>query len=166
MSQTAYAETMAANFEGMLADVSMKVVDSFTQGEASAEMPFGIMLAKGTGDREAILPAASNAKLIGILMHSHHYAKGDGGELGTTGVKPKATLNILRKGRLVVKVETTVAKYDRAFVRYATGAGGTQLGAWRNAAVTNETIDLGTKAQFMSAASAGGLAVVEVDMLN
>lgn len=166
MSQTTVLLTLAAAFAGMMADTCDASRVTGVQTEASAEIPFGVMLAKGTGDVDCILPAASGAKLVGVLQHSHSYDPGPHGELGTTGLKPGAVLNVLRRGRIYVLVETNVAAMDRAFVRYAAGAGGTQLGAFRNAAVSSETIDLGGRAQFLTSALAGGVAVLEVDMLN
>lgn len=164
MSQTSYSYTMSAAFAGMLADVGDNDIFGAVQAESSLEIPFGVMVCKGSGDNDAKLPAASTAKLLGVLVHSHNYEPRL--DLGTTGVKPGAMLNILNRGRIYVTVEEAVTKEDRAYVRYAAGAGGTQLGAFRKSAVTDETIDVTKKCKFVTSASSGGLAVVEVDMLN
>lgn len=166
MSQTTYSYTMTTAFAGMLADSNIALNDIFgaVQAEASAEIPFGVMCCKGTGDNDAKLPAASNAKLIGVLIHSHTYEPRL--DLGTVGVKPGAMLNIMNKGRVWVLVEENVTREDRAYIRYAAGAGGTQLGAFRKSSVSGETIDATKTCKFVTSASAGQLAVVEVDMLN
>lgn len=170
MSQTSYAEQPAA-FAGMLADATIvKHADTLVQGEASAEIPFGVAVALSTSPGtdgtpgKAVLPAAANAKIWGVAVHSHDYDNRT--ELGTTGMKPKVLLSALRKGRIWVTVETAVVAGDRAHIRYAAGAGGSQLGAFRNASVVNETIDLTKVAVFLTTASIGGLAMVEVDFTN
>jgi hypothetical protein len=164
MSQTSIPSALGIGIEGALADMADYQTTTGFQAEASAEIPMGVMLAKGSGDRSVILVAAANAKLVGILMHDHSIA---GSALtGTTGVKPKCPVSVLRKGRVYVKVEENVVAYDRAHVRYAAGAGGTQLGAFRKSSVANETIDISAQAQYLTSASAGGLAVLEIDLTN
>jgi hypothetical protein len=127
-------------------------------------MPFGIAVKEGTGDNDANLPGAGTDKLAGILLHSHAYDKNN--ELGTTGLKPKAVLGVLRKGRVYVTVEEAVVKGDRLFVRHTAGVGGTQKGAVRKSAVGGETVDATKQGVFLTSASAAGLAVLEVDFVN
>lgn len=171
MAQTSYVEQPVA-FEGMLADSSRtKHADSMVQAQSgTTEIPFGVVVAleaapsaDGT-PAKATMPDNAADKLWGIVLHSHDYDTRT--ELGTTGLKPKTALSVLRKGRVYVKVENAVAAGDRGHVRYASGAGGTQLGAIRNAAVTNETIDATGQIIFITSASAGGLAIAEVDFTN
>jgi hypothetical protein len=164
MSQTSYSLTIAAAFAGMLADTGDNDIFGAVQAESSLEIPFGVMVCKGTGDNDAKLPAAADAKLLGVLVHSHSYEPKI--DLGTTGVKPGAVLNVLNSGRVWVLVEENVTREDRAYVRYAAGAGGTQLGAFRKSAVSNETIDVRANVKFVTSASSGGLAIIEADNLN
>lgn len=166
MSQTSISTKQAVAYPGMLADLGNKYTESMVSEEASAEIPFGVCVAQGVADSQCELPDASGDKLVGMVQHSHAYAKGDGGELGTTGLKPKACVNVLRKGRMYVVAETTIAAGDRLFVRYAAGAGGTQLGALRNAAVASETIDATAQGVFRTGGVAGTLVVLEVDFTN
>lgn len=168
--QTSYGE-MAAAFEGMLADATIvKHADTMVQGEASAEIPFGVAVAietspgtDGTPGKATLVNAAAD-KIAGVVLHHHAYDSRT--ELGTTGLKPKTLLSVLRKGRVWVKTETAVVDGDRAHIRYAAGAGGTQLGAFRNATVVSETIDATAQAVFRSTAAAGELAILEVDFTN
>jgi hypothetical protein len=163
MSQTSYSTYFAAAIAGMLAD-TYRLGDYLhaKQAEASAEIPFGVMVAKGTNEKMGILPAAANAVLKGVLLHQHIYEARD---LGTVGLKPGPMMNLVNKGRIWVITETSVTDGQRAFIRYAAGSGGSQLGAFRNAAVTNETIDLTGRARFVGDHTSG-LAIVEIDMLN
>jgi hypothetical protein len=164
MSQTSYSNTQPIAFAGMKADFQGEdVVDSFIQGEASAEVPFGVfMQKKGSGDeRNALLPAG-NAVLptIGLVLHSHSYSVGANGELGTSGLKPKAALDLMVVGRAWVIAENGSAYGDSVYVRYA-GTG--QKGGVRSAAVNSETYKL-NNARFISKSSAAGLAMIEFDL--
>ncbi len=165
MSQTSITSKMDAAYAGMMRDDNY---DNFTvpgiSEEVALETPFGVAVARGTVDDGVKLPAAANAKIKGVVRHSHHYDKTS--ELGTIGLKPKTLMNVLRKGRIYVTVEENVAPGDRAHIRYAAGAGGTQLGAFRKSSVVNETLDLTTCAEFQTTALAGGIAVVDVDFTN
>jgi len=152
---------MVRGFAGMWADDGEHDAVTRVNAEATLEIPFGGFVAEGSTAAAAILPVAANAKLVGPLVHSHEYnALYD---LGTIGVKPKVTMAICRVGRVYLKSETTVAKGDRVFVRYAAGAGGTQLGAVRNAAVASETIEV-KGCYFDEAAGAGAIVPVQIDM--
>lgn len=171
MSQTSYALNLTASFAGMLADGSTAhQVETRINAEASAEIPFGTFVVTGgsVGDAGAVLPSAGTTKLVlGPVVHSHAYSKGDNGELGTSGLKPKTVMNVLVRGRIWVLTETSVAVGDPVFVRYASGAGGTVLGRVRNATVSSEMIDLTTKARFITSATVTStpvLACIEVDM--
>jgi hypothetical protein len=164
MSQTSIPSALTIAFAGMLADMCEHDIRTAVSVESSAEIPFGVMVAHDTTSDGAKLPAASTAKCMGVVTHSHAYDKPN--ELGTTGLKPKAVLNVLTRGRAWVTVEETVAVGDRGYIRYAAGAGGTQLGGFRKSAVTNETIDVTKNVKFLTAASAAGLALAEFDMMN
>lgn len=164
MSQTDYSLTMAAAFAGMIADDGPTDIASALSEEASAEIPFGVFVAKGAVERTCELPDASTDLLEGVVVASQRYEPGVGGNIGTTGIKPKGPVNVMRSGRVYVKVEEAVVVGDRPHVRYASGAGGTQLGGVRKSAVSMETIDASTQGVFRTAAGAGGFAVLELDM--
>lgn len=165
--QTSYTTNQPIAFPGLKGDATLSVVETRINAEGSAEIPFGVFVVKGgsVGDPGCVLPTASTVKLVlGPVVHSHAYSKGINGELGTSGLKPKAVLNILVKGRIWVLSETDAAVGDPVFVRYASGAGGTQLGAVRNATVSGEMIDLTIKGRYVTSVTAGNLAMIEVDM--
>lgn len=168
MSQLTYLSAQPVAYVGMKGDAVPSTVETRINATASTEIPFGVFVVSGgsVGDPGAVLPSASTLKLVlGVVLHSHAYSKGTLGELGTAGLKPKTAMNILVKGRVWVMSETTAAVGDPVFVRYATGVGGTQLGAVRNATVSSEMIDLTSKGRYVtSVASAPGLALIEIDM--
>lgn len=161
MSQiTIPAVPMTVGFAGMKSDNGDDDIKSYVQAESSAEMPPGVMLMKGTGDRDAKLPDAETALLIGVLGHTMSWAPS---ELGSTGVKPKASLPVVREGRRFVITEDAVVPGQRAYVRFA-GTG--QKGAFRGTAVVGETIDVTGQVAFLTTADAGALVEVEIDMKN
>jgi len=164
MSQTSISTTMALAYAGLLADSGFHDVISRVNGEASAEIRFGAMVAQDTADDECDLLAADTDKPIGVVVHSHAYDKPN--DLGDTGLKPKAMVNVLRKGRIWVPVEEAVVAMDPVFVRHTVADSGSFQGAFRKSDDNNETIDLTGVARFLTSASASGFAVVEVDMSN
>jgi hypothetical protein len=158
--QTSYAQNMLPAFPGMKADLAPGYARSMAQGEASAEVPFGVAVAQGSADDTCILPSGSGAKIVGVALHSATYQPLY--QLGTVGLKPKTTVNVMEKGTVWVTVEENVAKEDPVFIRHTAGAGGTQLGAFRKSADTASAIQQ-KGCRYLTSASAGGVAMVEVD---
>jgi hypothetical protein len=155
--------------EGMKADTSIHVAESLVNSEASASLRFGTMVKKGTNDGDAKVLSASNDVLMGIVMHSDSYAPQFGGFTGglsATGLAPKEPASVMTRGKIFVFVEEDVVQGDRAYVRYAAGAGGSVMGRFRKSSVANETIDVTKKCRFATSATAGNLAILEVDMMN
>lgn len=130
--QTSYGSAIPVAFAGMKGDLTPDYVRSYANGEASAEIPFGVAVAAGSADDTAILPASAGARLLGIVLHAHNYALTS--ELGTTGLKPKVTMNVLVRGTAWVTVEEAVNDGDRCFIRHTAKGGNTQLGKFRKSA--------------------------------
>ena len=169
--QTTISNTIAPAFAGMLADNSESDIITRTNSEATLEMPFGIIVAKGATDGTALLPVTIDDELIGVVLHSHAYEPDSAtspGDLGLVGLKPKAGLNILWRGRCWVAVEQAVNQYDPVFVRFqANGAGKLQLGAVRKDSDGGTAINLSASAKFVtSQATFGGFAMIQIDMTN
>jgi hypothetical protein len=161
MSQTSYSDTQAIAFAGQLQGIAGQQVDTGVSEEASAEIPYGVGVARGTAADGVLLPTNVNAKMRGVVIHSHNQEPSIA--LGTVGLKPRSCFGVLRRGRVALLVEEAVVAGDRGFVRFA-GTG--QKGAWRKSAVTNETIDLTAQVEFVTAAGANGLAFADVDFIN
>lgn len=160
MAQLQYQATMAKAFAGMKADLTFDYVRSYAQAEASAEIPFGVAVMQGATDNSALLPtSATTSKFLGVVLHSHVY---DSTQLGDTGVKPKNVLSVLSRGTVYVQVEEAVVVGDRPFVRYATGAGGSQKGAFRKSADTATAVEL-KGARYLESGGAGSIVAVEFD---
>lgn len=173
MGQTSYAEQSPA-FAGMCADLSWGMVkDTFIQGEASAEIPFGAFVVQSAAPKlpgtasassaaTAKLPAASGDNFGGggVVLHSHWYDKRL--QLGTTGVKPGNLLTVVRRGRIWVNAELAVAVTDAVYARY-TASGGNVPGNFRNDADTAKALRL-YGCRFITETTAAGLVVLEIDL--
>lgn len=68
---------------------------------------------------------------------------------------------VLRRGRIWVMAESNLARWTHPFVRYASGAGGTELGSFRNDADTSTAAQL-TDAIVLTDATAGQLVLIEI----
>lgn len=162
---TAVSQSTAGVFAGMLADAKDVEVDSFVSEEASAEIPFGVMVQQGTADNGALKLATSSAsmagKLVGVVVHSHAYAKDT--ELGSTGLKPKTTLKVLTRGRIWVQVEEAVTPLSPVKVR-AVATGGEVAGAFRDTADSTDCVDISKFARYLTTAGAAGFAILDLDM--
>ena len=171
--QTTYTTAPAVAFAGMLADDTENDIQTMVNAEASASMPFGTVTAFKTSspnsDKDSIQPAAG-AKLAGIVVHSHDFARTfqlpDGttvGENDGTGLKPGAEYACLVRGTIWVKVQQAVVPGDRLFVCIAAGTVYTAKGQIGNADESSNTIDATNIGRFTSSAAAGGLAKLQVD---
>lgn len=175
--QTTYASAPPAAFAGMLADASNSDVMTVINAEVSASIPFGTCVAfktsSPTGDKDVILPGAG-AKLAGIVVHSHDYARAitltdlagntvTAGELDGTGLVPGAVMSIIWKGPVWVKVQQAVVPGDRLFVCTAAGTTFTAKGQIGNADESSNTIDATAIGRFISSSAAGGFAKLQVD---
>lgn len=164
MSQTTVPvlQSAVAGYAGQLADSSHNDVVTMVSEEASAEIPMGACVMQGTADDQAKLPTSAAAVMVGVVLHSHQYSKDV--ELGTTGLKPKACLNILRRGRCFVYSETAVVKGLAAFVRHTAEAPDLQTGLFRADLDTDKAVKV-YGIRWAETSSGAGLKLVDVDML-
>lgn len=166
MPQTTVPTTLVVGSDGQLADLWTEengVVDSVTSEETTAEIAFGKAVKKGTADWSALNLTAITEAVRGFAVWSQRYAKPD--ELGDTGLKPKVTFGILRMGRMIVKPEDGVDPTKSVFIR-AVATGSEIPGSFRGTADGTDTIDISAVATWMSTASAGEPAVVEINLLG
>lgn len=160
--QTSVPTAFAVGYAGMRADTSPCDTLSAYNREGSA-LPFGLALIKGTGPNDVKKPTGATvaADLLGISEFTHAYKNYD--LSGTDGIPVGGMVNLAKKGRYLVKVEEAVLVGDTAFVRIASGAGGTVLGSFRKSADTATAISW-TGVKFLTAAAANGLAVIDLNL--
>lgn len=174
--QTTYNLAPAIGMEGSLAENVPHVIIPGKNVEASASIPFGravcFDLSAPASDYSMLLPAAETDTVAGIVLHKDRYARtwtsADGtvnGELDSTGLVTGTLMDVLRKGRVLVKCRLATAVGDRLWVRAVAGAG-EWLGACEQADDSTDTIDCTKQGVFLSSCSALGLAWLEVDFTN
>lgn len=171
--QTTYTAAPAVGFAGMKADSKPERHDTGKNAEASASMPFGAIVAfktsSPTTDKDSILPAATSAKLKGLVAFGNDFERtftllggATAGELDSTGVVVGAEFMVIEAGTYWVTCEDGCVPGDRLFVRIA---GGT-LGAARSTDATGSTcIDATNCGKWLSTATAGNVAKLEFDFL-
>jgi len=159
--QTSYSAAPAKALSGQLADSAPHTIVSMVNEEASAEMRFGVAVAQGSADDGALLPDEASDEIVGIVVHSHAYHKTQ--ELGSTGLKPGVVMDVLRKGRIWVTCRSGCTKGDRLYVRQDITGGGTEFEGAPEDAADTDNIDCTNQGRWMTTASAGELALLEVD---
>lgn len=141
------AATLPVAFPGMRSSGDFGNIDSFANGESSAEIPFGVCVAQGTADKEAIKLAATSDKLVGIVVHRHSYVYGV--DLGDTGLKPDAAMGVMTRGECWVLVEEDVTPASTVYTR-AVATGNEVAGAFRDTSDASDLIDVSHFCRFVS----------------
>lgn len=161
MAITTYSETLTAALAGQLAGLDNEI-DSFTNQEATADLPFGYAVVQGTGEKDALLPSDDGDVFVGIVVMGHSYGEDD---LGDEGPLPLQSVDILHHGRVWVVVGEAVLVGDRGFVSYASGTA--TPGKIMKTDTTDATLDTSAQIRFLTAqATPGGLALAEIDVMN
>jgi hypothetical protein len=157
--QTSYSVDQKAGSEGLKYDLGHS--DVVTKNNDTEKLLIGKLVSKGGEELEAKAPVASTditADALGVVLASHDMESTDETLPSLPVGKPA---NVLKKGRVWVKVESAVDYGQAVHVRYA-GAGA--KGAFRGAAVADETAVL-PGAKFLTSAGIGELAVLELNLV-
>jgi hypothetical protein len=172
MPQLSYSINLqAVSYPGQPADLSMQK-DVLSGQAVAAALPYGVLVvldsanSAGFDKIAAKLPSlaadiTTSGQPLGVVVADQARAQ-DASVL--TQYPQNSVVPVMRKGRIWVRVEEAVVDGDLPFVRFASGAGGTQLGAFRKSADTATAAAL-PGAVFRSAASAGGYAVIQLNIL-
>ena len=163
MSQTSVSlYSQAFLVEGQLADSGNKeVVSGLAESTA---IPMGKYVRRGTdADNQVKLPGAAVdvttvANVGGIVLADQ--AREQNPSAATT-IPVGGACSVLRKGRVAVKTEETVAAGAAVYVRYA--AGGNGVGSFGGTAGTSERAVL-AGAIWAKGASAGAFGVIEINL--
>lgn len=168
--QTSMTTTPAAAYAGMVSETVPGFKDLISKVSANASITNGVFVIQGASDDgECDLPSASGDVTAGI--------KGLGVAIfdptlmttwppGTTSPYPVGqAVAVLRRGRIWVAVEEAVNAGDQAYVRYSSGGGGTQLGAFRKSADTATAAAL-KGSRYMTTTTGAGLALLEINLVS
>ena len=183
--QGSYPLNLAIGHEGMLADLQAYVSRSFSN-ESGAVIPFGHLVsfdaAATTGLGVKVVAGATDLTVMGIAIDSFVFEgstqssyKANVAPPGVTltddgrlGYSDKQMVNVCSKGVVLVKVVDAVAIGDS--VRYlhtdlATAADdGGYAGRFLTGAVAGSSAEITAGARWLSAAGAGELALLEIDI--
>lgn len=154
MSQTSYSINQGTGVSGQPAFADAGY--SLTFNNPVDEIKFGRAVAKVSGDDNGCaLPTASTDVLLGIA----------GRNVATTDNlwTAKSAVAVGRRGAWYVELEQAVTPDDAVYVRFASGAGGSELGIFRKDADTATAMLLPT-AKYLTSGSAGDVAVVEINL--
>ena len=160
--QTAVSYNPAAAIEGQIADLNNSDLRSYAAG---VDITNGRFVVMGATDGRCKLPTATGqitgGTALGIAVYDP--MKMVSWPAGTTVPYPQGTtVPVLRRGPVWVKVEEAVVPGDPVFVRFAAGAGGTALGAFRKSADTATAVQY-PGAVYLDTAGANGLARVDLN---
>lgn len=148
-------------------------IEGMTKGDENVEHSIamevdannGRLVVMGSADGRGKLPTVSGdvtGKALGITryqpMRMVNWPSGVSVPFPNGSTAP-----LIRRGLVWVKVEEIVAAGDPVFVRHASGAGGTALGAFRKSADTATAAQL-PSAIYRTSAAANGLALVEINL--
>lgn len=163
MSQTSYSIDMTAAQDGQIFDIGF---NDYLSGVAEVALVPGVFVTKGTSDNEVLLPDAvadvSNPKLVkGFVVRDLATEVGADGSITYAA---KATVSVMRKGRIWVTCEDAFDQSDAVYVRTIASSPNLQLGRIRTDADTsNATLLSGVK--ILNSGAAGALALLQVDLL-
>lgn len=184
MSQTTVPPGgMSPGIAGMKYDTGPHDIVSGFNAEASAQIPFGygLMKAPNGAQDSYVLPTGPSGtmEIAGLNVFSLTHVRAGAvdaagvfaGDLGASGLLPKAGMQVARQGRFWVPVDYDVRNGDRAFCR-VTATGAQTPGSWVGTNLGGSYVrDCRAQAVFRSATytAADGttrIAVLEVDFTN
>jgi hypothetical protein len=184
-AQGSYPQRLVVGHEGMIGDLQAYVSRSYTN-ESAAVIPFGhavIVDSAATSGLGAKLPAGASATgVLGIAADSYTFEANANGSYQGTGVIPgtakttdgrvgypdKQVVNVLSKGVIFVYSVDAVALGDAVRLYHTDHASASTNGGYKGrfgkTAVAGKTFEVTAGARWLSAAAAGGIALLEIDI--
>jgi hypothetical protein len=160
MPQLSYSYSMPSGFPGQLADTDdFQALTYF----AAAATPFGSGVVL-SGTNQAALPGTANDKFLGVVLQTQ---REQGYQTGVAQYAQGDPLPALTKGRVNVIAEQAVNPLDPVYVRFSANGANTVLGSFRKDADNpgaGATAFQVPQARWLTAASAGGVAVLEINL--
>lgn len=175
MTQTAVDSTAPIGVPGQLyteQDEHNARTDSGTNEEAATNIPFGVLVKRGTAKGQIKLPTALANILDGILMHADEYdypsqiADATVNTFDQSAIKPKVTGGLLLTGACLVVPEATDVGTAGVHVRIVASGGNTQLGSFTPTAEAGKTLNLTPLARWLAPPTAGVATPLWIDLSN
>lgn len=158
--QTSYVFDKALGYPGCVVDAANTLKESKA---AAAAVPFGTLVCRRASPADGQDVCANPAATADVTARAYGVALRDETRKHTTGYETNDQVTFLRRGRVWVTVEDAVVGGAAAFVRFTVEAPDLQLGTFRSDADTDKAVAL-PGAVFRSSASAGGLAILEINL--
>lgn len=133
-------------------------------------VPFGRALAEGSSDNVAALPSVTGFVFAGVSVNrAKSRPRDNSASIPVTGDatwKASESMPVLRKGRIWVIPEDAVTKNTSGvYVRFTQGASANQtVGRFRGSADSGKTDQITSGARWLTSASAGQLALLEINL--
>jgi hypothetical protein len=152
---------------GDVADLQFTIdgaTSNLTVAENDGEIPFGVFVVRNGSDKKCRLPQVTGdiAKTMGLAVR---HITSEQLESGNAAYGLGSQLDVAVKGNFFVQVEEAVDPDagDVPYIRFAANGANTQRGAVRKSADTSTAAAV-TGVKFLTAAAAGALAVVRIDL--
>lgn len=173
MSQTSVNNKQPLALAGMWADLFGAVegaVLSKSNAEASAEIPFGVMVIRGSTDTSAKLLNTSAAAMVATplmigISHWHHSYANPSEVSDNNKITPGTAFGVATSGHIYVYPEDNVTPASDVRVRVVV-TGNEVAGAFRGAADTTDCVDISAFARWLTSGGPTQAAVLEFDMSN
>jgi len=179
-AQGSYPLELTNGHEGLIADLQAYVSRSYTN-ETSAVIPYGhavIIDGAATSGLGAKLPAGASATdVLGIAVDSNVFENVSGTYTpvptnkttdGRIGYPDKQMVNVLSKGVIWVYTADAVALGDAVRLFHTDSASASSNGGYKGrfgkTAEAGYTFEITAGARWLSAASAGNIALLEIDI--
>lgn len=177
MTQTAVDTTAPVGLPGQLYsewDEHNALVDSGTNEEAATNIPFGVMVKRGTAKGLVKLPTTAADVLDGILVRADEFdypsqvADATVNTYEQSAIKPKVTAGLLKKGTIwVIPEATNASAASEVHMRIVAGAGNNiTLGAFTPTAEAAKTVDISAFARWVEPPVAGTPTPLWIDLTN
>jgi len=163
MSQLTYSIDMSAGQDGLIYDIGF---NDFITGLAEETVIPGVLVVKGTSDKQVLLPA-SVAAISNPLSVRGFVTRDVAHEMNASGnlsYAAEVAVSVMTKGRMWMVCEDAFETTDSVFVRHTASGGNAQLGRIRTDADTaTAAVLLGAK--ILNSGDAGALALVQFDLI-
>ena len=166
--QTTYPEQFGFGFEGQLADSgSDRFIRIYTNSVADMSFGRAVVQLPADADNECSIPSAASQGLLGITTFTHAWERDLLSDSGDAGIAQNKPANVLRRGRVIVVVESAVTPASPVYYRHSNaGASPEAIARFRgdNDGGSGDVEQVTSGARFMTSASAGEKAILEISL--
>ena len=148
-----------------LSSAMESAVDSAQNQEASAGIPFGRFVQRGTLDKTAKLLTGATNVIAGLAVYANSFARDT--ELDASGdIMPGVDFGVAQDGEYYVIVAGNVDPSDEVHLFHTVGTGAQLVGRCGPDAVQNKTLDISAFAKWKRTALSGEVGILSFDLKN